>query len=307
MSTNHFLRNLNMPNTLTIMQRFLILSLFYIITINPLLGQSDTLFYPKFDTTEVSEDSKIYSGKYTNDNMFHRDRASMDTLMFVRFGLGPSQVFIKDNLISPHSYRGFGYNLSGFFENGKQERWRGSLGVELIYQRLQNDFTKGGVFYDDLLPVKRLEYMEVNIPFEYNFRLAKSPHYLGFQFSYNLVGVDLWLNGINLSPSISDHYISAGAAYFYRDEIFGIPIRAKATLPFVALGFHNQYNRFTTLSNYFRPEVQIDVFAKKTKKGYLTVSYQAKYFNTNRGVDLAFRQRYFQNLINVSYAWFELW
>jgi len=284
------------------MQRFLILSLFYIIAISPLIGQSDTLPQPEFDTTLTSGNYKIYTGQYTENEL---NESQLNSPIAIIMSAGFNQIFIKDNLISSHAYGGYGFNTSLFIENTNYERPRMSLGAELIYQQLRNDFTRGGILHGNL-PISHLSYLEFNLPFEYNFRLAESPHYLGFRLNYSYMQIGLSYTNSSFSTPISDGYLSAGAAYFYRSKVFGIPIRANIILPIAALGFHSkQYTRFNTLSNYFRPTVQVHLFGKKAEKGHMRVSYQCRYFNTNRGLDTAFRHRHFQNLINVSYAWLE--
>jgi len=54
--------------------------------------------------------------------------------MVVGVGLGGNQIFIKDNLISPYAYNGFGLNLSSFVENVNYEKRIVHLGTEVVFR-----------------------------------------------------------------------------------------------------------------------------------------------------------------------------
>lgn len=273
------------------------------------VSQTDTLPRPTSDTTDFSEGYKEYTGEYTNDEEKARKKwTEMDIPIAAEFALGASHMFMKDNLTSSYANSGYGLHFILYGENINNEKYWVNISTGLYAGSLSRNYTTKDILIDDLSDYD-IQYFDAHIPFNFGFRLKQSPHYIGFHIGAVLASTSF------LSPEeyfyvVSDSYFSAGVTYFYKNNLLGVPIRAYATLPIFTLVAHtggfNSFTKFTTAPNHLNPTMNIDLFEKKLKKkSSIKVSYQCKYLNTNRGVDLTFRQRHFQNLINVSYRWVE--
>jgi len=144
------------------------------------ISQTDTLPRPTSDTTDFSEGYKEYKGEYTDDYPKEKKRKSwLYQPSTLEVGLGLSHIFIKDNLVAPYAYSGYGFSFLFSTENTDFDKYRLYFNGTMSGGYLSRSFRGDNIVHDDLSDF-RLEYFEADIPIDLVFKIAESPHYLGF-------------------------------------------------------------------------------------------------------------------------------